>query len=186
MGKIVDNPVTNGFSGKLGKDLVFRQVDGETIFAKRTVIKATASAGQLEIRDKFAEATQFASAVLEIPQASQDYKIMAELQGMKSAYLAAVTDYLTLPKFGHIYYKLYKGNVGDLITITTKVPLKVVEIDVSIVQADGTVVEAGKAEARELKCRYTATVANAAVTGCTLKIVARDRQDQEVTFEKVL
>ena len=132
------------------------------------------------------EAALFASAAVENPQASQDYKIMASVQGLKSAYLAAVTDYLTMPEIGGVYTFAYKGNIGDLITITSKVPLKITGITVSIQRPDGTVIESGEAVARELKWRYVATAANAQVKGSKLVLTARDRMGKESTLELVL
>jgi hypothetical protein len=186
MGKIKNNVATRGFSGKLGEDITFRQVDGKTIFAKRTLTEVAPSARQKEVRLKFAEASQFASAAIENPQAGHEYKIMAELQGFKSAYVAALTDYLSLPEIGGVFTNSYQGRIGDMITITSKVPYKITEINVSILQADGTVLESGKAVASELKWRYLATVPNPQVKGSKLVLVARDRHGKETTFEQVL
>jgi hypothetical protein len=186
MGKIKNNIVTKGFSGKLGDDLVFRQLDNQTIFTRRTEINSEPSARQLEIRDKFSEASLFASAALENPQASLEYKLMAEVQGLKSAYIAAVTDYLTLPEIGSVFTTFYKGVPGDAVNIKPRVPYKVVDIDVSIVDAGGAVVESGKAVLNELKWRYTATQANPNVPGSKIVLIARDRHGKESAFEQVL
>ena len=186
MGKIKNNVVTKGFSGKFGEDLLFRQLDNQTLFVKRTLVSAVSTARQKEVRGRFAQATQFAAAAIENPQASLEYKLMAELQGLKSAYLAAVTDYLTNPEIGSVYTDGYKGAVGDIFNIKTKVPYKITGIQASIVLADGTVLEAGPAVASELKWRYTATAANAQVAGSKLVLIARDRRGKETTFEQVL
>jgi hypothetical protein len=186
MGKIKNNVVTKGFSGKFGDDLVFRQVDNKTVFAKRTLTASTPTAGQTEVRNRFAQATQFASAAVENPQASVEYKLMAEIQGLKSAYIAAVTDYLTDPEIASVYAGSYKGMIGDVFNIKPKVPYKIISITISIVRTDGTVVESGAAVANELKWKYSATIANAQVAGCKLILVARDRQGRETTFEQAL
>ncbi len=186
MGKIKDNVVTKGFSGKFGNDLVFRQVDNQTIFAKRTLVTSAPTEKQTAIRDKFTEASLFASAAIDNPQASQEYKLMAELQGLKSAYVAALTDYLTLPEIGSVFTAGYKGNVGDQLNIKPVVPFKITEIEVSIVLADGSVLESGKASPNELKWRYAATVANAQVKGSKVVLLARDRQGKESTLEQLL
>lgn len=186
MGKIKNNVVTKGFSGKFGDDLVFRQVDDATIFAKRTVVTTEPTEKQLETRNRFAEAALYAKAALDNAQASQEYKLMAELQGLKSAYVAAVTDFLTMPEVGSVFARSYKGAVGDIINITAKVPFKVVELDVKILRPDGSVLESGKATANELKWRYAATVVNPQVVGSKLVLTARDRQKKESSFELVL
>src|SRR4051812_14012405 len=125
MGKIKNNVVTKGFSGKFGDDLVFRQVDNQTIFAKRTLTPVSSTARQTEVRNKFTEASLFASGAIENPQASLDYKLMAELQGLKSAYLAAITDYLTMPEIGSVFVNAYRGNAGDVLNIKPKAVYKI-------------------------------------------------------------
>lgn len=186
MGKIKDNVVTRGFSGKFGNDLVFRQVDNQTIFAKRTLVTSAPTEKQSAVRDKFTEASLFASAAIDNPQANQEYKLMAELQGLKSAYVAAVTDYLTLPEIGSVFTGGYKGNVGELLNIKPVTPYKIIEMEVSIELADGSVLETGKALANESKFRYTTTVVNPQVKGSKLVLVARDRQGKESTLTLVL
>jgi hypothetical protein len=186
MGKVKNNIVTKGFSGKYSKELAFRQLDNQTIFTRPPEITAEPTARQLEIRDKFSEAALFAAAALENPQASLEYKLMAEVQGLKSAYVAAVTDYLTMPEIGSVFATSYKGVPGDAVNIKPRVPYKVIDIDVTIVDADGAVVESGKAVLNELKWRYIATQANANVPGSKIMLTARDRQGKESTFERVL
>jgi len=186
MGKIKNNVVTKGFSGKFGDDLMFRQVDNQTVFVKRSLLPRKSSAQQTAVRNNFAEASNFASNAMNNPQASQDYKLMAEVQGLKSAYLAALTDFLTLPEIGKAFVATYKGNVGDMINIKPKVAYKVVEIEVTILGADGTVLESGKAVPSELKWRYITTVVNAQVKGSKLVMLARDRQGKESTLEQLL
>lgn len=186
MGKIKNNVVTKGFSGKFGDDLVFRQVDNKTVFSKRALTSSAPTEEQTKARNRFAEASLFASAAVDNPIANADYQLMAEAQGLKSAYLAALTDYLTKPEIGSVFTAAYKGNVGDLINIKPRVSYKITEIDVQIFRADGTLVESGKATPSEVRWRYAATVANAQVSGGKVVLVARDRQRKEVTFEQVL
>jgi hypothetical protein len=138
------------------------------------------------MRDKFAQASLTASGMLENPQVHQEYKIMAKLQGLRSAYLAAVTDFLTLPEIGGMNTSAYRGKAGDLIAITSLVPYKITEIDVRILTPEGTLLESGKAVAREPKWRYTTKVDNPQVPGSRLIVIARDRQGRESTLERVL
>jgi hypothetical protein len=138
------------------------------------------------MRNKFAEASMFATSALANPQASIDYKVMAQLQGLKSAYLAAVSDYLTQPEIAGIVTSGYRGKVGDIITITSKVPYKITEIDIRILGADGLMLESGNAVAREPKWRYIISTANPQVKGSRIVLVARDRQDRESTMEWLL
>lgn len=186
MGRIKGNTITQGFSGKYSDELIFRHVDGQTYFVRKPENTAPPSERQLEMRNKFTEASFFATAALDNPQASQEYKLMATAQGLKSAYLAAMTDYLTLPEIGSIFTRGYKGAPGDFISISGKLAYKVTSVHVTIVRADGTVLESGAAVARELKWRYSATVTNEQIHGCRLVIKSRDRQGKELITEKLL
>lgn len=186
MGKIKKNVITKGFSGSFGDDLVFRQVDDKTVFAQKSENNSEPTEGQLQVRNKFLEATNYASAAIDNPQAAQEYKLMAEQQGLKSAYVAAVTDYLTMPEINAVFTNAYEGAVGDMINMTSRYPYKITGISVTILKPDGTELESGTAKAKALKWRYTTTVANAQVQGSKLVLKARDRHGKEVTVERVL
>ena len=186
MGRIKGNVITQGFSGKYSDDLIFRHVDGQTFFVRKPEITAPPSERQLEARNKFSEASFFATTAIENSKASQEYKLMATAQGLKSAYLAAMTDYLTLPEISSVFTRSYKGAPGDAISITGKLAYKITGVDVTIIRADGTVLESGAAVARELKWRYSATVPNTQVPGSRLVLKSRDRQGKEFITEKLL
>lgn len=186
MGKIRNNVVTKGFSGKFGDDIVFRQVDEGTVFAKKPTVIDNPTDRQVEIRGKFTEASYYAKAALDNPEAGQEYKLMAMLQGLKSAYLAAVTDFLTLPEIASVYTRSYKGAVGNIMNIAGTVPMKIIAMQVQIFKPDGTLLESGLAVPQELKWRYTATLENPQAQGSKLVIKASDRLGNETTFEKVL
>jgi hypothetical protein len=85
-----------------------------------------------------------------------------------------------------VFTASYKGVAGDMFSIKPRVPYKIIDIDVSIVGANGVVIESGKAMANELKWRYVATAANANVTGSKIVLTARDRRGKESIFERVL
>jgi hypothetical protein len=186
MGKIKKNVITRGFSGSLGDDLVFRQVDDKTVFALKSENNSEPTERQVQVRNKFLEATNYASAAVDNPQALQDYQLMAERQELKSAYVAAVTDYLTMPEISSVFTNEYTGVVGNMINMISKHPHKITGISVSILKPDGSELESGAATVKALKWRYTATVPNAQVQGSKLVLKAKDRQGKEVTVEKVL
>jgi hypothetical protein len=188
MGKVKKNKnvITKGFSGKYSEDLVFRQVDNQTVFSRVSEATGDPSERQKEVRNKFLEASNFASAAIENPQAGQAYRLMAVAQKLKSAYVAAVTDYLTEPEIAGVFTNSYKGEVGNVINITSKYPYKITGIDVTILKADGTALEQGVATAKELKWFYSTTVANPQVAGCKLVLKSHDRQGKEFSLEKVL
>jgi len=186
MGKITGNVITKGFSGKFGDDLVFRQLDKKTVFARKSVSTKAPSAEQISVRNKFTDAAYYASAAVDNPILLEEYTQMAELQELKSPYLAAVTDYLTQPEIGKVVAVLYTGKVGDMINISSKSAYKITEIDVTILAPDGTVLETGKAQQSFQKFRYVATVLNPSVAGSTIVLKARDRQGKVLTTQVVL
>ena len=186
MGKIQSNIITKGFSGKYSEDLMFRQFKRKTIFSRIGASTKPPTARQLEIRNKFTEASLFASAAIDNPPVYEDYKKMAEQLDLSSAYVAALTDYSTEPEIATVFTAAYQGEVGQLINILGTMPYKIVDVDVSILRPDGTVLESGKAEAHEEKWRYAATVVNPQVAGSKLVVVARDRRKKETTREVVL
>jgi hypothetical protein len=186
MGKIKKNVITRGFRGTFGEDLVFRQVDGETVFSQKGENNSAPTPSQLQVRNKFLEATNYASAAVDNPQAGEAYKLMAKLQGLRSAYVAAMTDYLTMPEISSVFTNEYVGEVGNMINMISKHPHKITGISVSILKPDGSELESGAATVKALKWRYTATVHNAQVQGSKLVLKAKDRQGKEVTVEKVL
>src|SRR6478609_3854015 len=103
MGKVDENIITKGFRGKYNDDLVFRRVDHRTIFSRHSVSSKPPTAKQLERQNKFNRASHYASAAIAHPQRELDYKVMAEQQGFRSAYVAALTDYLTLPEITSVF-----------------------------------------------------------------------------------
>ena len=186
MGKVDENIITKGFRGKYNEDLVFRKMDKKTIFSRRSVSSKPPSANQLAVQTKFTKAAHYASGAVAHPERALDYKVMAEQQGLKSAYLAAMTDYLTMPEITSVFADEYRGNVGDLITITVKVPFKISDLSVSRLNAAGGVIESGKAVASQTKWRYVTTVANPQVQGSKLVLVGHDRQGKIASVEQVL
>lgn len=186
MGKIKGNVLTKGFSGSFGEDLVFRQVDNKTFFARKSVSTKAPSAEQVAIRNRFTEASIYASTAIVHPITLEDYTEMAKLQGFRTAYLAAVTDFLTEPEISGVITSHYTGAVGQMIVISPKTLYKVTAVDVTIVAADGSVLESGPAQHHFGKFRYLSTVANPVLAGSKLVLKARDRQGKEQTNEVVL
>ncbi|MBT1705187.1 hypothetical protein [Chryseosolibacter indicus] len=175
MGKIIGNPVTSGFSGKFGDDLVFKQIGNRTFFARKGVTKDKPTLAQNGARTQFAQASYYASHTLYYPEETERYSIMARLNNLKSAQAAAVKDYMTKPEIKGLNYKKYRGKVHDAIFIEPQMLLKIDKIEVTIIRADGTVLESGSAEKDHLNWKYSAKAVNDQVEGSTIDVVAYDR-----------
>lgn len=97
MAIIRDNVVTEGFSGMLGKTIVFKQVRGKTIVCKRPVKPRTQSAQQKENRSRFRQASYWAKATLLDPAKKEYYQKKARKLKLPNAYTAAIADYMRTP-----------------------------------------------------------------------------------------
>jgi hypothetical protein len=175
MGKINSNNIVSSFSGKLGDELVFRQIGNRTFFSKKGINTKAPSAAQNENRQQFAEAQYYAYKVLQDPTQSEWYSIVAKINGLRNAQLAVIKDYRTKPEIETLDTKSYKGNIGDVIHIKPKMLLKIEKIEITIYAPDGSILESGLAVKTELKWKYHATVFNADVEGSRVVAVTYDR-----------
>jgi predicted HTH transcriptional regulator len=88
-----DNYVTNGLKGAVGKDFVFKQFNGKTIVTKypdRSQVKYNKK--QTRFQKIFAEATAYASDIINDPVKKAAYKVGPR----KSVFHAAIKDYMAL------------------------------------------------------------------------------------------
>jgi predicted HTH transcriptional regulator len=93
MAKSKDNYVTNGLSGAIGKKFVFRQFNRATHVSKypdRSQVQY--SKKQTRYQKIFAEASAYASDVINDPVKKRAYKVEAG----KSVFHAAISDYMAL------------------------------------------------------------------------------------------
>lgn len=183
MGRISKDAITQGFSGKLGDDLVFRRVGNQTFFALKGKIKVAATERQKKTRSRFRDAAMYANVMLMKPETSVAYAMMASAASLHSAYLAAIKDYMTKPEIENVNVGKYLGAVGNTITVSSKIPFKIVALQVTILNAAGTVLEQGPAQMMQLRWRYTASVHNPQVAGSVLIIKASDRLGKVVEME---
>lgn len=184
MGKVKENLLTKGFSGKIGDEIVFRQVGNRTLFAKRPRKRLiTEPTPQQEL---FAKAVVFAKTMLLDPAVRADYQNRAKLAGLASAYSAAVTDYLKLPKIDSIDTDYYKGAVGDIIWVIALDDFKLQTMTVTLFRADGSEIESGAAVLENGRWKYVAQQAHADLPGTRVVVTATDRPGREAQLEKEL
>ena len=105
MAIIKDNILMEGVSGMLGDVVVFRQLRGKTIMAKRPSKPRFQSELQRANRSRFAEASAFAKQIMQDPQKKEYYKAKARRLGLPNAYTAAITDYMRKPAVTAVKYK---------------------------------------------------------------------------------
>lgn len=188
MTKIKNNPLLKGASGKMGDVVVYRNVRGKVIMAnppKRSEKEPTEN--QLEVRDRFLEAVEYANAVSEDAAAKAAYEAYVG-DRYTSFRAAAMADYLRYPRIRPIDTSLYKGAVGDTIVIKVIKEFKGLSVRVTIARNDGSVLEAGDAvqQSGKLTWTYTATAVNATLAGTKLIVRVTDKPGNVIAQETVL
>jgi hypothetical protein len=92
MAEVKENFVVQGSSGRIGKLVVNKIINGKTFITKypdRSKVIYTKE--QIEFREIFAKASKFASEIVSDPVKSSTYP----RQGRKSIYHCALSDYMT-------------------------------------------------------------------------------------------
>lgn len=175
-------------SGSIGKELtITKKKSGRIQLGKhRGASKVPATDKQLDVQRRFKMGTLYAKAVMKDPDLKAQYQAAAKHD--QSAYNLALRDAYKAPEITGITTADYTGGIGSTITVRALDDFKVAGVKVKITSAAGIVVEQGEAllQANELDWVYTATVDNAAVQGCTVRVAARDLPANETVEEVVL
>ena len=97
MAQVKDNDLTEGLSGKFGKKIVFRQVNGVTIAAQAPKQKAKFTEKQENQNKRFSEASTYAKNALLDPTLKAFYEAEARKKKGVSSRNVAMSDYLKPP-----------------------------------------------------------------------------------------
>lgn len=188
MAKFKDNVVTHGLSGKVGNMLQFSQRAGKTIVGRipnRSGIIPTDK--QEQVIEKFQEGAVYARTAMADPAIKALYE--AGTPEGQSPYNVALGDYCSAPKIKLVDVTGYKGIIGDIITVKAIDNFMVKTVKVRIEKLDGTLIEAGDAVQDAMngnKWNYTATVANAQISGIKVIAEARDLPGNITTKEELM
>jgi hypothetical protein len=180
------NLLFRGFSGQFGKQAVLRQRDGKTIlsdFPVKTEMPPTEK--QIAHRERFSNAAAYAELQMADAASREAYQKEARRRKMASAYLAAVTDFLTVPEITHADVDAYRGQVGDKIEIVVD-DMSVTSVVVEIIGGNGGMIETGAAIAHDESntvWTYTAQAAGATWGGGKAIVKAYDRPKNESVRE---
>ena len=142
MAKVLDNLVTEGLSGKLGRRLVFRKCrNGKTIVAVRPVFSQDRvfNDSQLAHQEAFRQATQYAVG-------AKDNPIYVNLAkgADATAYNFAVADWFGQPEVLDIDASGWTGQAGQTLRIRAKDDTLVTRVHIVIDDAHGTIFEQGE------------------------------------------
>jgi len=186
MAESKNNVVTHGLSGKIDL-LVFRQRGKKTIVTKAPIQSSQpASKAQQVVRTKFQQAVIYGKSVGANPAQKTAYQEQA-VEG-QSFYNIAIADFFNAPDIEQIDVSGYTGAVGSKIVIKATDDFEVNKVHVKIESGDGSLVEEGNAiaDAIGLNFTYTATVANASLTGDKITVTAFDNPGNETASSKTL
>ncbi len=186
MAKSKNNVVTHGLSGLIGDLLVFRQRANKTIVADRPrAFSKPPTAIQLEIRQHFKRAVQYAKTALIDPILKAAYQAMTKLG--QTAFNTAFADYQRAPEFdAEVSLESYSGAVGEEITVSVLDDFRVTSVRVEIRNADGSLLEEGEAVQSENGPAwvYTTTMFNSELPGTTIMFTASDLPGNRTVLEK--
>jgi len=174
----------------LGESVTMRKLNGRVVIKNRPRRKVVAdpTEKQLVVFRKFKEAAQWAKKQIAKPDVDALYAARVT-DKVKSAFLVAVTDYLTAPTVESIDASQYNGAIGDAITAKVVDDFMVTKVTVIITDPTGKILEQGQATQdpdMEFLWSYAATVANSAVAGTTVSVTGQDRARNQTVLEKVL
>ena len=175
MAKVGNNIVTQGLSGMLGNQLVFRMRGSKTYVAKAPVkTEQELTEAQIEHRRHFQEAILYAKGAIASPEMKAAYQEAAEED--TTAYNVAVADFMNAPHIDEIDISQYTGQPGSNIVVRAVDDFKVAEVAVVIYNPDGSLVEQGLAveEQGGYQWKYTATALNADLSGDKIIIRVSD------------
>jgi hypothetical protein len=175
MAKSGNNVVTHGLSGQIGGILVFKTVKGKTIVsASPRKSNRLPSEKQQEQQKLFQEAVIYGKTVMVTPELRAKYELSVPLGS--SIYQVALADFLHAPKFDEIDVTKYLGAPGNTIRIRVTDDFSVENVEVTIQNEDGSLVENGDAVrmANGVDWEYIATVQNSSLTGDKILVRAHD------------
>jgi signal peptidase I len=175
MAKSKRNVVTYGLSGKIGDLLIFRQRYGETVVTKIPEQTNKVSEKQKAQRLRFRQAVIYGKTAIADPETKVVYDAVSGKKG-KTAFNAAVADFLNAPEINEIDVSNYTGATGDTIKIEVEDDTLVKYVKVAIINSDGTLVEEGQAlpDASGYVWIYTATQNNDDLNGDKIVVEVSD------------
>ena len=173
----------------LGESVAVRNVSGRVVVTNRPKRKmGKPSDKQSAVQDKFLAASQYANQEIELEESKALYATGITPR-KRSAYMVALTDYLSAPKVSSIETLDYHGAIGDPIVVHAIDDFRVTKVTIVITNAAGAIIEQGEVvpdRQRVILWDYKATATNPAVTGTKIRVVAYDRPGNKGMAEVVL
>jgi hypothetical protein len=187
---LVKNVLLQGIRGKLG-DKVYRVMRGKTFVQAAPVYNKnrTPSRKELEIRARFTNAIAFARKAMVTWKLREHYEKAKKANRGMTAFGLAVRNAMENPVVLHIDTRGYTGLPRSEILIRVDDSVKVMEVTVSIITADGILVEQGAANApvkNPYDWVYKTRAVNHELKGCKVIVVAKNLPGNEGVKESVI
>lgn len=171
-----------GISGSMD-EMVFVTRKGQTIaYMKKKKKKGEPSEAEQKRDDKWAVAQAYARSAMDDPEKWELYKTVAKEKNT-TPFLLAENDYRNAPSFRPLDLQMYRGRVGDPITILAKDDVGLISVEVKIEKQDGTDIEQGVAVEKGVRTGiwvYTATQAVPEETDLFIEVVGWDHTGHRV------
>jgi hypothetical protein len=181
--------ITGKIRGALGKQLVFREWEGNTVVAKAPKSReGDPTPAQEQTQERFLLASRYARSVVKGDDQGIRDAYTAALRPRQNLYSRALEDFLSPPKVRSIDTRNYTGASGSRISVRAVDDFRVTGVQVEIRAANGTLLEKGNAEqhVNGIDWTYTATQANNLLTDSKIKAIASDVPGNEGTLEVTL
>jgi len=177
MARITQNALVKGARGNVGKQFVYKKRGKNTHIALMPTIDKTAvpTEKQVQVRDKFADASAYATGAMASPELKAEYDRKAP--SGKTGHNLAFRDALKAPEVKGIDPGKYAGLPGAFIEIKAKDDFRVASVFVSIRTATGVLVEEGNAILNPIhrnRWGYTTVKENPLLAGSSISATARD------------
>jgi len=187
MAYVKKNIVTEGLSGKLGNNIVFRNVGGKTVVAvKPDTSNRQDSEAQKYQKRRFKAGSTYAVNALQDPLVKESYALRTKPG--QTPYNVALADFLNAPVIEEVNLSTFSGAKGSPIRMLVVDDHEVTEVKVAIYDPQGGLVEEGNATLHEngIDWVYTTQKALATVSGSSIFIQASDLPGNTVEREEVL
>jgi hypothetical protein len=142
MARSVDNIFTQGISGMIAGQMIFKRWNGKTYVCKSPRKPSKQSKLQQENRTKFRRATAFAKMMMKDPAKKAEYKEIAEHLMLPNAYTAAVTDYMRKPEILEV--EVEEREAMEVKVMARKKGFEIQEVEVVFLNSNGKIIRENK------------------------------------------
>lgn len=174
--------------GMFGKQVVFKKRAGKYYVSAPPEVdeNRVPTANELVVRGRFKKSTAYAAAAIRDEGTKAAYAAVARRN--QSPYNVAFKDAFRSPEVLEIDAGGYEGAIGNRIVVEATDDFAVSAVKVAVYSPSGTLVESGEAvpSAQGLHWTYTATQANANVSGSRIVATAVDLPGNEGLLEITL